>query len=63
MILLNKSSRDIVLRDIRGNIVNVKPNETVEVEDRKAETFKRLYGFGVVAQQKVEVKKIKKKGK
>lgn len=63
MIIINKTSRDVILKDVRGNIVNVKPNETVEVEDRKAETFKRLYGFGIVAQQKVEVKKIKKKGK
>ena len=62
MIILNKTNRDVILKDIRGNIVSVKPNETVEVEDRKAETFKKLYGFSVV-EQKVEVKKIKKKGK
>lgn len=60
MIIINKKDRDIVLKDIRGNLVNVKPGESVEVEDSKANKFVRLYGFQAVA-KKVEVKKIEVK--
>lgn len=60
MIIINKKERDIVLKDIRGNIVNVKPGESVEVEDSKANKFISLYGFQAVA-KKVEVKKIEVK--
>ena len=60
MIIINKKDRDIVLKDIRGNVVNVKPGESVEVEDSKANKFVRQYGFLAVP-KKVEVKKIEVK--
>ena len=60
MIIINKKERDIVLKDIRGNIVNVKPGESVEVEDGKADKFAKLYGFQKI-EKKIEVKKIEVK--
>lgn len=66
MIIINKTDRDFILKDIRGNVITVKPDESANVTEKKAELFKRLYGFSVVATPqapKIEIKKIKKKGK
>lgn len=63
MKIKNIGTANFVVRDIRGNVISLEPNCSVEVEDKLGAKLKRVYNFiQEVAVQK-EVKEVKEEVK
>lgn len=58
MKIKNIGTASFIVRDIRGNVISLEPNCSIEVEDRLGAKLKRVYDFiQEVAVQK-EVKEV-----
>lgn len=45
MKIKNIGTANFVVRDIRGNVISLEPNCSIEVEDKLGAKFKRVYDF------------------
>lgn len=66
MKIKNIGTANFIVRDIRGNVISLEPNCSVEVEDRLGVKLKRVYYFiqEVAVQKEVkEVKEVKEEVK
>ena len=64
MKIKNIGTASFIVRDIRGNVISLEPNCSIEVEDKLGTKLKRVYDFiqEVAVQKevkKVEVKEVK----
>ena len=63
MKIKNIGTASFIVRDIRGNVISLEPNESVVVEDKLGAKLKRVYDFIQEEAVQKEVKEVKEEVK